>query len=132
MVATDEDLAGIGASPELEVLQRDETGVAWYPKPDGKARFDSGTTHVIEASGEGLVKAVASATAGDVIELSPGHYQVEKLIRVDKPLTIRASGEKRPTIEFERTALFEIEAGGGLKLQGLAIDGSSSPSSPTP
>ncbi len=74
-------------------------------------------------------KLLLHAKAGDVIELQAGHYQVEKLIRVDKPLTIRASGEKRPTIEFERTALFEIEEGGALKLQGLGIDGSSAPDS---
>ena len=129
MVAVNENLEGIGASRDLKVLERAETGVAWYPKPDGKSRFDSGATHTIKASGEELVKAVAGAKAGDVIELSPGHYQVEKFIRIDKPVTIRASSEKRPTIEFERTALFEIEAGGALKLQGLAIDGSSAPDS---
>ena len=129
MVAVNEDLEGIGASHDLKVLERTETGVSWYPKPDGKARFDSGATHTIKASGEELVKAAAGAKAGDVIELSPGHYQVEKLIRIDKPLTIRGGGETRPTIEFERTALFEIEAGGALKLQGLAIDGSSAPDS---
>lgn len=129
MVAVNEDLQGIGASRDLKVLERDETGVSWYPKPDGKARFDSGAIHMIKASGDDLVKVVAEAKAGDVIELSPGHYQVEKFIRVDKPLTIRAGGEERPTIEFERTALFEIEAGGALKLEGLAIDGSSAPDS---
>ncbi|MCW8926224.1 MAG: polysaccharide lyase 6 family protein [Xanthomonadales bacterium] len=127
MAPVNEDLDGIGASHDLKVLSRDETGVAWYPKPDGKARFDSGSTHVIGADGEALVKAVAAAQAGDVIELAPGHYQVEKLIHVNKPLTIRSSSETRPTIEFERTALFEIEQGGALKLQGLVMDGSSAP-----
>jgi poly(beta-D-mannuronate) lyase len=129
MIATNEDLEGIGASPGLKVLDRNEAGVSWYPKPAGKARFDSGETHTIKASGDGLVKAVAAAKAGDVIELSPGHFQVEKFISIDKPLTIRAAGEERPTIEFERTALFEIEAGGALKLEGLIIDGSSAPDS---
>ena len=129
MVAVNENLEGIGASRDLKVLNRDETGVSWYPKPDGKARFDSGSTHTIKASGDELIKAVAGAKAGDVIELSPGHYQVEKFISINKPVTIRASGEERPIIEFERTALFEIEAGGALKLQGVAIDGSSAPDS---
>lgn len=129
MVAANEDLEGVGASPDLKVLDRDETGVSWYPKPDGKARFDSGVTHVIEAEGDKLIAAVAAAKTGDVIELMPGHYQVRKLISVDKPLTIRAGGDPRPTIGFERTALFEIGQGGGLKLQGLVIDGSSAPDS---
>ncbi len=120
-------LKGVGATRGLEVLEKTETGASWYPKSDKQSRFDGGQTHDVKAGGDQLVKAVAMAGAGDVLELSPGHYLVERFIRIDKPLTIRSAGEEKPSIEFERTALFEILNGGALKLENLSISGASAP-----
>lgn len=119
----------VGASRDLVVLQRDQTGVSWYAKPDRGALFDSGSVKAIE-SGEGIFEdAVAAAGAGDVIELAPGNYRVTKLLKLDKPLTVRAASgsTKKPVVEFERNALFEITQGGALKLEGLHISGKASP-----
>jgi poly(beta-D-mannuronate) lyase len=120
-------LKGVGASRDLKVLEKTETGATWYPKADTKSRFDGGQTHKVKAGGDQLVEAVAKAAAGDVLELSPGHYLVERFVRIDKPLTIRSAGDDKPTIEFERTALFEILDGGALKLENLSISGASAP-----
>jgi poly(beta-D-mannuronate) lyase len=130
MRPVDEDLAGVGASADLAVLDRDDTGVDWYPKPDYGQRFGSGqTTQVGPAEGE-LAKAVAAAGAGDVIELEPGSYLVSRTLTIAMPLTLRAAqAGERPTIEFERSALFEIEDGGSLQLQGLHFSGKSAPDS---
>ena len=82
------------------------------------------------AEGE-LERAVASAGAGDTIELEPGHYVVTRLLTVDAPLTVRAvAGGEKPFIAFERTALFEIRDGGSLQLQGLVLTGESAPDNP--
>ena len=89
--------------------------------------FNTGQTHTIEAEGALLIKAVANAKAGDVIELKPGNYLVEKIITLDKAVTIRAMDGEKPSLEFERTALFEILEGGALKLEGLIISGKSAP-----
>jgi len=125
---TGETLSGIGANRDLEVLDIGSTGVDWYEKPGPDDRFDSGAqTDVTPAEGA-LAAAVQGAGAGDVILLAPGDYQVTKTLVIDRPLTIRAaSADERASIEFERTALFEIADGGSLKLVGLDISGRSAP-----
>jgi len=120
-------LKGKGIDADFKVLDRSETGPDWYPKPEKTARFDTGQTHTIEADGDQLIKAVANAKAGDVIELKPGNYLVEKIITLDKAVTIRAMNGEKPTLEYERTTLFEIQEGGALKLEGLIISGKSAP-----
>jgi len=122
----DDALAGVGASPDLEVLDVSATGVDWYPKPGPDRRFDTGATIRIESGEDEIFDAVASARAGDTIELQPGDYLATKTIVVDRPLTVRAT-PGTALIEFERTALFEIADGGSLKLSGVTISGAAAP-----
>ncbi len=122
----DGTLAEVGASRNLAVLDRAETGVAWYPKPGPDNRFDTGETIHIVPGLDSLTDAAAAAGSGDVISMAPGNYLVSKTIVVDRPLTVRAP-EGSARIEFERTALFEIADGGSLKLDGLAISGAAAP-----
>jgi len=118
-------LAGVGASRDLRPVSKEQTGVSWYPKNDAQTDFASGRTHSVEPGIGALEAAIAEARPGDVIHLAPGDYRVERILIVDKPLTIRGDG--RAQIEFERTTLFEIVEGGSLHLQGLNISGLSSP-----
>ncbi len=122
----DESLPKVGVSRNLEVLDRADTGVAWYPKPGPDNRFDTGKTIDISPGLDSLTDAVADAGAGDDISMAPGDYLVSKTIVVDRPLTVRAP-EGSARIEFERTALFEIAEGGSLKLDGLTISGAAAP-----
>ncbi len=122
----DERHAGIGATRDIEVLDRSGTGVSWYPKPDPANRFDTGKTVAIAPGLDSLFEAARDAGAGDVIALDPGEYLETKTIVLDRPLTFRAV-PGTATIEFERTALFEIAAGGSLKLSGVTISGRASP-----
>jgi len=126
----DPGLEGVGVRPDLKVLDRTETGVSWYPKPNHGPRFDGGKTTKLEPGEEVLEEAVANAAAGDILVLAPGNYISTKLLVIDKPLTIRAASAEKPVLEFERNALFEIADGGSLKLQGLAFSGSKSPDAP--
>ena len=128
MRPVDPELAGVGASADLTVLDRDATGVDWYPKPDNTPLFDTGKTIRIAPKRDALFDAVSKASAGDIIELEPGDYLVSKFIEIHVPVTVRAADPgKKPKIEFERTALFEIKDGGSLKLQGLRFSGKSAP-----
>ena len=123
-----EEHSGIGASRDLKVLNRDKTGVSWYPKPGPDDRFDSGNAVTVPAEEGALSAAVKAASAGDVISLAGGNHLVSRILLIDKPLTIRsADSDNRAALEFERTALFEIQDGGSLKLSGLNISGNSSP-----
>ena len=127
LAPADGSLKSVGMAPGLKVLDKAATGPDWYPKPDKTARFDGGRTITIKAEGDKLIEAVANANAGDVIVLKPGNYLVEKIITLDIPITIRSMGDEKPTLEFERTTLFEIHEGGALKLEGLVISGKSAP-----
>lgn len=121
------EFADRGVGRDLRVLERDDTGPAWYPKPQPGATFDTGRTLVVR-EGESLATAAAAAAAGDIIALGSGRHIADRTIIIDRPLSLRAADEGgRPIIEFERTALFEIVDGGSLKLSGLAISGASAP-----
>ncbi len=123
------DRTDAGAPRKLQVLERDAVGVSWYAKPGYGSRFDTGKTTVIQPGSESLAAAVAASSPGDVIELLPGNYVAARILAVAHPLTIRGrTTDSEPvTLGFERSALFEILDGGSLRLQNLAVDGSSAP-----
>ena len=117
-----------GVSANLKVLNKAATGMSWYPKPEPKARFDTGDTISVHPGENTLTKAIIAAGAGDVIELAEGHYQVARTLVINRPLTVcSAPSASRVSIAFERTALFELADGGSLKLVGVNITGASAP-----
>lgn len=122
-------IAEVGASRDLNVIAKDQVGVSWYPKIPAVTEFDSGVTHTVKASRGALFDAVEQANDGDIIELAPGDYDVAKLIKIDKTLTIRAMQQGTAKLSFQRSTLFEIHDGGSLKLTGLTISGNNSPDS---
>lgn len=119
----------VGAKRGLNVLDKKATGVSWYPKVPALTAFDSGKTTLVENSPEALLTAISQANSGDVLTLSDGQYDIPKLVKIDKTLTIKASHPAKVKLTFERSALFEIRDGGSLKLDGLIISGESSPDS---
>ena len=125
LYAADPELAAAGARTDLQVLDKAETGVDWYPKPGSGERFDTGARVGVSPGLDTLVDGVAGAGAGDIVVLAEGDYPVSRTIIVDKPVTVRGEGEAR--ITFERTALFEIVDGGSLKLVGVTISGTEAP-----
>lgn len=116
---------GAGVSRDLTVIDKSDTGVAWYPKATATIEFGSGNQIPVSPEYGALAAAVAAAKPGDTLQLAAGHYQVASIIELDKPLTVRAEGDAH--IEFERQALFEIAEGGSIELIGLNISGASSP-----
>ena len=117
----------IGADRDLAVLDREQTGVAWYEKPGYGGKFDGGTEISVSPGEDALFNAVASASPGDVLQLSDGEYLSAKIIVIEIPLTIRGSRRSAARLKFERSTLFEIVDGGSLKLERLHIDGSAAP-----
>jgi poly(beta-D-mannuronate) lyase len=114
-----------GAARDLKVTSKDMTGVTWFPKAEPTIAFASGKTINIEPREKALSGAIEAAEAGDVIVLSAGDYVANKFLRLDKPLTIKGTGEVNLT--FERTAMFEILNGGSLQLINVNISGDDSP-----
>ncbi|MEM7701576.1 MAG: polysaccharide lyase 6 family protein [Pseudomonadota bacterium] len=130
---SDRRLAGVGAPRDLTPVSLDDVGAPWYAKPSQRPVFGFSGQVTRVNPGEGtLVEAVLAAGDGDVIELAPGEYVVERTIPVGAAITIRGapsgSGE-RPVIFFGRPSLFELREGGDLKLDHVIIDGALAPDS---
>ncbi|WP_333611410.1 polysaccharide lyase 6 family protein [Brevundimonas bullata] len=116
---------GAGASPDLVMIPRAETGVAWYPKDVQAVRLDQGVEIAVDPTEGALAAAVAVARPGDVLVLAPGRYAVDRTLTVGAPLTVRGSGQVE--IAFSRPSLFEVAKGGSLKLAGLTVSGADAP-----
>lgn len=116
-----------GTKRGLKVLSKEDTGVRWYAKTPAVVPFDSGKTHLVEANSEALLKAIIQAASGDVLELASGQYDIPKLVKIHKTLTIKAKQPGKAKLTYERSTLFEIHDGGSLKLDGLVISGENSP-----
>ncbi len=114
-----------GVPRDLVVTTKAMTGTPWFPKTEPIVPFQSGKTIAVTSEEGALLKAVKEARAGDVLVLSSGDYVVSKFLRLDKPLTFKASGSVK--LSFERSALFEILDGGSLQLIDLDISGHDAP-----
>lgn len=117
--------AGVGARADLEVMALEQVGVSWYPKGDLRPRLDTGKVTTIFPGENSLVSAVKAAQPGDILALADGVYEVDRVLSVNRPLSLRGAigNAGKPTIRFSRNALFEIQDGGSLKLSALVIDG---------
>ena len=119
----------VGVARDLNPIRKDSTGVSWYPKPEAAPLFGGGNRIQVEPGYDTLVEAVKSSASGDVLQLSEGEFSVSKFIQVAHPLSVIGSGANASKISFERSALFEIVAGGNLQLQNLGISGAEAPDS---
>ena len=122
------DLAGnVGASKKLIPTQKNQTGPSWYKKVEPDIAFGSGKTTTVKASGDALYQAIQKANSGDVLLLENGIYEIEKIIKLSKTLSIKAKNNQQVTVNFGRSTLFEINNGGSLSIDGLVITGANSP-----
>ena len=118
-----------GVSRSLAPISKAETGVAWHPKSALTPVFGGGNERPVSPGAGSLFAAISGASDGDSLVLAPGLYTVERILAVDKALSIVASEEGAVEILFERSSLFEIQEGGNLLLRGLEISGESAPDS---
>lgn len=126
LLPADESIA-VGAEISDEIATKENTGVSWYSKADWMVSLSSGKTINVEPGLNNLVNAAQESEAGDILVLSAGNYNNTKAISVSHPLTIKASGDSKPVLLFEKKSLFDIENGGALRLEGLKFDGENAP-----
>lgn len=125
---TDPALAGVGAPRDLIPVPLSEVGVAWYAKSAKPAGFAvAGRTRTVAPGDDALALAVEAAGEGDVLVLAPGHYLVDRVIGLDKTLTLRGADRATTIIRFTRPALIELRQGGNLRISDLTVDGSLAP-----
>ena len=108
--------------PDYATL-REGRGASWYV-PEAAETVDSEVYRV--GPDDDIPSVAASAVPGSVIEFSDGLYKLEKAIRVDRPLEIRAADGASPRIIFtgrRRDNFITIADGGTLRLKGLSFSG---------
>ncbi len=120
-------LTGVGISPDLRMIPRDQVGVDWYTKDAPVAGLDTGIQHDVAPGNDTLVDAIANAAAGDRLLLAPGRYNVSQILAINRPLTLQGPAEGEAMIVFSRSLLFDLQAGGSLRLSQLTIDGRDAP-----
>ncbi|MCE2392440.1 MAG: polysaccharide lyase 6 family protein [Proteobacteria bacterium] len=124
----DRSLDGVGVSRNFPVLDREQTGVSWYPKAGRGSELDRRKTRVVQPGDHSLAATVERSDPGDVLWLEPGEHRVSTIVEIDRPITIAGRpNASKPRILFERGTLFELAAGGQLKLVGIEILGGEAP-----
>lgn len=127
MYPQDKKYKDLGAPETLKPTNKADTGPSWYTKNEIEFQFDTGKLTRVRASGDALFKAVENADSGDILELDEGEYELRKIVKINKTLSIRAKTKHAASLKFSRSALFEIADGGSLKIDGLKISGESAP-----
>ena len=125
----DPALQNVGVAKDLIPVSIDKVGVSWYPKPRNDALFGGGKTIAVAAGEDSLTEAYARAEAGDILQLSAGTYVVNKILALDKPVSIIGPATEQAVISFTRPSLVEIREGGNLRLANLTISGDLAPDS---
>lgn len=110
-------------------VERDETGVSWYPKSGFGSPFGTGKTVTIQPGENQISEALKTAASGDVIVLAAGDYNEAKLINIPIAVTVKGADGAKPKITFERANLFQLTQSGALQLENLAVSGEKAPDS---
>lgn len=121
-----EGLDRIGARA-LRPVAREETGVAWYPKDRSVAQLDQGREIPVPPVDDGLLAAAQRAEPGDRLMLAPGRHSVDRVLTIDRPLTLQGPSDRSALVVFSGRSLFEIERGGSLRLSRLTVSGENAP-----
>lgn len=119
----------IGISPDLKPTEKADTGAPWYIKKEPVVSFNSGKTINVLPGENTIFNAVADASEGDILVLANGKYVENKIVTLNKTLTIKAANAHKAEITFGRSTLFTIVDHGSLSLDGVVISGSESPDS---
>lgn len=120
------DTNGVGVSKDLQPTQKNQTGTTWYSKAEPDVAFESGKTTTVKVGGSSLYQAIKHAKSGDVLLLADGNYTIDKIVKLDKTLSIKAKNLQKATLEFGRSTLFEINNDGNLSLDGVVVSGRNS------
>jgi len=117
----------VGISRTITLITRDQVGVDWYAKPVVGPRFGTGKAIPVAPGEDTLTKAFVPAQDGDELVLVAGDYLVNKVLPLDRAITIKGPQDGTAQILFARHSLIEIREGGSIRLANVSIDGAAAP-----
>ncbi|MEP1554645.1 MAG: chondroitinase-B domain-containing protein [Paraglaciecola sp.] len=105
---------------DAPLFDKTQYGTSWFvTEPELKA-----PSVIKVATSADLVKAVAAASSGDIIELTSANYAISNSIAINKTISITATGNNTPAIYFtSKDAAFSLEPKGYLYLDGVTLKG---------
>lgn len=110
------------AGSNLNILDKQKYGADWFSneQPDIKPE-----THLATAQAGDLDGKITKAKSGDIIELSPGKYTLNKSLVIDKKLTIQSKDEKVEIMYTgaAKTPLFAMHPKGNLIVKNVILKG---------
>lgn len=109
------------ARAESFQLDRSKYGPSWFTPNQKK---DAPMVH--QAAAGKLVEVLAEAKDGAVVELSDAVYELNEPLKINKEITLRAADESKPQINYAGAAgtpAFEMNPGGTVRLQNIALSG---------
>jgi len=118
-----------GMHPRGEIATPENTGVAWYPREEQEARFNTGKTISVKPGENTIAEAIKTSKDGDIIELETGEYIMTRSIDLFHTISLKSANgaSSKPILKFQRSSLFNIENKGNLTLSGLEINGADCP-----
>lgn len=120
------DNEGIGMKNKGEVATPQNTGVSWYARTQQEQLFNTGKVIQVAPGENTLLEAVRNSGPGDILALQEGGaYLMTKSIDIVHPLTITGGDEAKgkPVLTYRKSSLFNIENGGALTLNHIAVSG---------
>ncbi|MFZ8198735.1 chondroitinase-B domain-containing protein [Alteromonas portus] len=117
----------VGADSSVKALNKSDVGPSWYEKKVYETPFGSGNEVSVEPGVNTLFEAVAKAQDGDTLVLADGVYSEEKIVEVDKTLSVKGGANANIVILPQRSALFEISDNGSLEIEGVTLSGADAP-----
>ncbi len=126
---TNSEAKNFGISADLVPTAKADTGAPWYAKKEPVVAFNSGKVINVSSGENAIFDAAKMASEGDTLLLSDGEYIENKIVTLDKTLTIKAVNAHKAKVMFERSTLFVIVDNGSLNIDGLTISGRESPDS---
>lgn len=118
-------VGAVGSVSAAEGFQIDPSryGPQWYDRDEGEKAPE---THSASAAQAELARVIGQASAGDIIELADGEYEISSSLVIDKEITLRGTTTERVVLNYvgaDNSPAFAMHPGGNLRLRNVALRG---------
>ncbi|WP_133471237.1 chondroitinase-B domain-containing protein [Paraglaciecola marina] len=105
---------------DAHLFDKTQYGTSWF----ATEQEEKEPSVIKVATSADLVKAVAAASSGDIIELTSANYAISNSIAINKTISITATANNTPAIYFtSKDTAFSLEPKGYLYLDGVTLKG---------
>lgn len=108
-----------------DILENSKYGASWFSEKE----VNSSPVAIQISEKDNLAEKIGEANSGDWIEMAPGVYEISESIDISKKIKLKSSDKNSPAkLVFsgqENSPLFQMNPGGNIVLEHLALEGNS-------